>query len=167
MAYRVTIDSEVDLDAQVGLPVLEQAAAEALARTAQPDDAGVSITLVDDAAIQALNRDYRNVDAPTDVLSFATLEGDGFVVPEGLPLELGDVIISYETAVRQAHEMGHSPLEELALLTIHGCLHLAGLDHSTPEEQVRMWKLQDEALQAQGLALRSYVPVDNSGMPDE
>lgn len=163
MAYRITANSEISPDAHIDLRILVRAAAEALARTAQPNDAGVSITLVDDAAVQVLNRDYRDVDAPTDVLSFAVLEGDDFVVPEGLPFELGDVIISYETAVRQAQEMGHSVLDELALLTVHGCLHLTGLDHSTREEQARMWQLQDETLQALGLSVRSYVPADGLG----
>ncbi|MFO7697845.1 MAG: rRNA maturation RNase YbeY [Anaerolineae bacterium] len=167
MAYRIIIDAQVPLDPQVNLRTLEQAAAEALVRTGQPDDAGVAITLVDDVAIQCLNRDYRGVDEPTDVLSFAAREGENFIVPEGLLLELGDVIISYETAVRQAQAMGHNPIEELALLTIHGCLHLTGLDHDTPEGQARMWKLQDEGLQALGYALRSYVPDEGLGLSNE
>ncbi|CAN5787986.1 rRNA maturation RNase YbeY [soil metagenome] len=95
----------------------------------------VSLRLTDDAEIQQLNTDYRQQAKPTDVLSFAALEAN---VPgaeslyEQQPLYLGDIIISVETAARQALESDHSLIEELAWLTAHGLLHLLGWDH--PDE---------------------------------
>ena len=89
----------------------------------------VTVVLVDDEAIRALNRDHRGVDAPTDVLSYPTHEPDDVGVPE-VP-HLGDVFISLETASRQAEVHRHSPDTEVALLAAHGLLHLLGFDHET------------------------------------
>jgi len=161
MDYRVSIEGPVEGGRDCDL--VERACLLTLARTGQPAGAGVAVVLVDDAAIQELNRQFRGVDGPTDVLSFPALEGDGFVWPKGAPLELGDVVISLETAERQARTMGHALQAELALLAIHGCLHLAGMDHDTPEDQQAMWQIQDELLGQLDLALRSYVPEDSEG----
>jgi probable rRNA maturation factor len=158
--YIVTIDITVPACTECNPQVLERAAVLALATAGQPAGAAASITLVDDAAIRALNRDYRGIDAPTDVLSFSALEGEDFVLPEGLALELGDVVISLESAERQAQSLGHSTVAELALLVTHGCLHLAGFDHDTPEQQAAMWQAQDEVLETLGYSLRSYLPPD-------
>ena len=93
--------------------------------------AELSLLLCDDAFILPLNRDYRGKDQPTDVLSFAQREGEG-ADPED-PL-LGDVIISVETARRQARERGHSLEVELRVLLVHGILHLLGHDHELDAE---------------------------------
>jgi probable rRNA maturation factor len=96
------------------------------------------VLLVGDRAIRRLNRAYLNRDHPTDVLAFPQ--------PRGLPLPgphlLGDVVISVDTAARQAKAHGHSLSEELALLLIHGLLHLLGYDDSTPATRRRMWSTQ-------------------------
>ena len=118
----------------------------------------VDITIVDDEEIHRLNREYRNVDRPTDVLSFALDEG-GEDEPELLdaPEEhlLGDIIISAETAQRQGEEFGHGLTREvvyLALtrevvyLAVHGLLHLLGYDHMTEEDKVIMRAKEEEAL---------------------
>ncbi|MDH7601467.1 MAG: rRNA maturation RNase YbeY [Armatimonadota bacterium] len=107
-----------------------------------PEEAEVSILLVDDDTIHELNRQYRGVDAPTDVLAFSQLEGEDFG-SEG-ELVLGDVVISVDTAARQAEEQGHSLEEELDLLLAHGLLHLLGYDHETPEDERRMFDRQRE-----------------------
>ena len=95
----------------------------------------VTVVFVDDAKIRELNRAHREVDAPTDVLSYPTFEPDdvaeGFVMPE-IP-HLGDVIISVETAQRQATEQGHSLVQEVKTLAAHGVTHLLGYDHPTEE----------------------------------
>jgi len=114
--------------------------------------------LTDDAEIQALNRQFRGIDAPTDVLSFAmqdeSPEDQGFVVAPEQDAEtrayLGDVIVSYPRAAAQAAEQGHSVLAELRLLVVHGVLHLLGYDHATPQDQARMWAIQDVVLERLG-----------------
>lgn len=95
----------------------------------------LSVLLTDDATIHPLNRDWRGKDRPTDVLSFSQLEGDP--VP-GLPLVLGDVVISLETAQRQADERGHSLENEVQVLLVHGIVHLLGHDHEVDDEAEEM-----------------------------
>ncbi|MBW2712320.1 MAG: rRNA maturation RNase YbeY [Deltaproteobacteria bacterium] len=95
----------------------------------------LSLSLVDDPAIAELNLSYRKLDRPTDVLSFSLLEGEESTFRGNL---LGDVVISVETAVRQAREQDVSLDEELARLLIHGVLHLIGHDHMEAEEEQRM-----------------------------
>lgn len=91
----------------------------------------VDITLVDDAAIHELNRTYRGIDRPTDVLSFALDEGEEEPEVDDDEIEhlLGDVIISAPTAVRQGEEYGHGLEREMTYLAVHGMLHLLGYDH--------------------------------------
>ncbi len=109
----------------------------------------VGLTVVSDAEIHAMNRDYRGKDKPTDVLSFAQSEGEEFPFEvsgvAGAPaLPLGDVVISIETALRQSREQKHSLHTELAFLAIHGTLHLMGYDHVTDAGRRVMWKWQEE-----------------------
>ncbi|MGB9619798.1 MAG: rRNA maturation RNase YbeY, partial [Armatimonadota bacterium] len=109
-----------------------------------PDDTEVSVLLADDESIRALNKQYRGVDAPTDVLAFSQLEGEDFGREGGNVL--GDVVISVETAHRQAQDHGHSLEDEIDLLLVHGLLHLLGYDHEKPEDERRMFLRQDELL---------------------
>lgn len=95
----------------------------------------VSIVLTDDKSIHKLNKVYRGKDRPTDVLAFAMREGDFGALAGGV---LGDVIVSVETARKQASERAVSVLEEVTMLTAHGLLHLLGWDHTTPAEDRRM-----------------------------
>lgn len=104
------------------------------------------MVLVDDADIAALNRTYRGVAGPTDVLAFPMTEGP---LAQITPDCLGDVVISAETAVRQAR--GGDLRAELALLLVHGILHLVGYDHGTLKERRRMWKRQADLLAACGV----------------
>ncbi|MDI3327708.1 MAG: rRNA maturation RNase YbeY [Alicyclobacillaceae bacterium] len=115
--------------------------------------AEVSVALVDDLRIRELNRLYRGIDRPTDVLSFAMREGeDGPAFGEGGRELLGDIVISVETALRQAREYGHGLEREVAFLAVHGFLHLLGYDHRTPEEEAVMFARQEAVLAAAGLA---------------
>jgi probable rRNA maturation factor len=102
----------------------------------------VSVLLVGDRAIRRLHRTYLNHDRPTDVLAFPQQGG----VPAPQPHLLGDVVISVETAARQAKAHGHSLDRELALLLIHGILHLVGYDDTTPAARRRMWARQARLL---------------------
>ena len=98
-------------------------------------DAEVSVFLVGDSRIRTLNRQYRSVDSPTDVLAFAMGEGEF----AGLhPHILGDVVISVDTASRQAKKAGHRLQEELRLLGVHGTLHLLGYEDDTPSGSAGM-----------------------------
>jgi probable rRNA maturation factor len=112
----------------------------------------VSVVLADDEYIHQLNRQYRGKDCPTDVLSFALNEGEEPEVIDG-PKEvlLGDIIISLETATRQAEEYGHSLERELSYLTVHGILHLLGYDHMTENEKKEMRQEEEHILSFLGI----------------
>jgi probable rRNA maturation factor len=120
----------------------EQAVQRLLSRAEIPD-ACVSLLFVDDAAIQALNRTWRQKDAPTDVLSWPLFEPHE-PKPDGA--ELGDVAISLETAARQAARRGWPLDDEIALLLVHGVLHLLGYDDATEEESAVMQAIEAELL---------------------
>jgi len=113
----------------------------------------VSLVLTDDAGIAALNREFRRVDAPTDVLSFPQLEVAGRVtaVPDDAPLLLGDIVVSLQRVEAQAHEYGHARARELGFLLVHGLLHLLGYDHETSAEAATMQARQEAVLHALGL----------------
>ncbi|MCP4605142.1 MAG: rRNA maturation RNase YbeY [Proteobacteria bacterium] len=101
------------------------------------ETAELSILLCDDSFIRELNHKYLNCDSPTDVLSFSMSEG---MIPDLNPDLLGDVVISVETAARQAAEIGRKPIDEVTSLLIHGVLHLLGFDHQRPREARQMSK---------------------------
>lgn len=112
----------------------------------QPDNTEVSITFVDNAEIQELNKNFRNIDKPTDVLSFPF--DNSFNLPVRV---LGDVIISTEKAQFQSDEYGHSLTREIGFLMVHGVLHLLGYDHMTEEDEKEMFGLQKQLLEELGL----------------
>lgn len=133
--------------------VLRAARAAASSR-ALPPGAELSVCLVDDAHIQELNRRYRGKDCPTDVLSFPQWEWQGEpreATGDPAVTLLGDVVISLETAARQAEEFGHSLQREVAFLVVHGVLHLLGHEHETAAGEERMRALEEEVLQALNL----------------
>jgi probable rRNA maturation factor len=107
----------------------------------------LSLRLTDDTEIQTLNRDFRHQDRSTDVLSFAALEVDYPEIPIDEPLYLGDIVISVQTAARQAQSQGYSLEVELAWLAAHGLLHLLGWDHPD-DEQLRRMLIQQQVLLA-------------------
>jgi probable rRNA maturation factor len=114
----------------------------------------VSITFVSNDRIQEINREYRDKDKPTDVISFAMEElGEGEVelIGADMPRVLGDIIISIPKAIEQAEEYGHSFLRELGFLAVHGFLHLLGYDHMTEKDEKEMFTLQKEILDEYGL----------------
>jgi probable rRNA maturation factor len=115
-----------------------------------PAEMGLVIT--DSKTIQKLNKTYRGEDKSTDVLAFHMVPGTSqeseprFAVPPDGVHHLGEVMISYPQAVRQAHEQGHGVTQELALLIVHGVLHLLGYDHELPEEEQLMKARENEIL---------------------
>jgi len=120
-----------------------------------PSPYEVSLVFTDSETVQRLNRDYRGVDEPTDVLAFYMLPQKGadssFALPPDGVTRLGEVIISYPEALAQAKEQGHLLERELALLVTHGILHLLGYDHQEPQEEKKMREREKELL-------RKYSP---------
>ena len=120
--------------------------------------AEVSVTFVDDERIQELNKQYRNIDSSTDVLSFPLLDYEGESEEpffDELCHNLGDIVISLERAMAQANEFGHSFEREVAFLTAHSMLHLLGYDHETSEEdELDMRRRQTAVMEMLGLAVK-------------
>ena len=120
-------------------------------------DLEVSVTFTDDDGIRKLNRNYRKIDKPTDVLSFPLFdfEGEGDAMSEELDDMLGDIVLSLERAAAQAEEFGHSFEREVSFLTVHSMLHLLGYDHETSEEdELDMRQRQTEIMEMLGLAVK-------------
>ena len=126
--------------------------AERLLRFLELDGSTLSILLCDDEVIRKLNREYRQKDEATDVLSFSMSEGEVLVGDSEL---LGDIIISVETAVRQAPAVGHSATEEVTSLLIHGLLHLLGYSHSNRTAEKKMQ--QKARILAREIAYHSHA----------
>ena len=114
-------------------------------------DCQLSVTVTTDAEIHALNRQYAGEDKPTDVLAFSQEEGETFVPAPGEFRHLGDVIISLETAERQAAEAGHDLDAEMAHLLAHGVLHLLGYDHTKADEARQMRERERAVLTKAGI----------------
>jgi len=145
---RITVDIQTAprFAGEVDAKLLRRVTTEALRRQGVEGEIALSVVITDDEAMRELNRQFRDVDAPTDVLAFGSGEEDDFVMAPGESAYLGDVVISYPRAVGQAEEYGHSTERELALLAVHGVLHLVGYDHADEAERTEMWARQDEIL---------------------
>lgn len=128
-----------------------------------PYECEVNVIFTDHAGIQAINKEYREIDAPTDVLSFPMIEYEvpgEFGFCEDSPLDyfnqdtgellLGDIILNVDRIAEQAKEYGHTRKREVAFLTAHSMLHLAGYDHIDDSERLHMEKLQEEILTKKG-----------------
>ena len=122
------------------------------------NDAEVSVTFVDDEGIRELNKKFRNMDKPTDVLSFPLLDYEGESEEpffDELCHNLGDIVISLERAMAQANEFGHSFEREVAFLTAHSMLHLLGYDHELSEEDdADMRRRQNDIMDRLGLSVK-------------
>ncbi|WP_043097266.1 rRNA maturation RNase YbeY [Kallotenue papyrolyticum] len=144
--YVVHIDVDEAYAAEVDPAAIERLVTHVLRGEGVAAPAEVSIWITGAEEVQRLNRDYRGVDAPTDVLSFGAEEGTApFVTAPDQPRVLGDLAISYPHVVRQAEEYGHSRQRELSYLITHGLLHLLGYDHEQPE-QARQMRAREETL---------------------
>jgi probable rRNA maturation factor len=121
---------------------IEQSVQVTLKHQMAPIDSDLTVLICDDSQVHVLNQQYLGVDAPTDVLAFP----GGFIDPDTQHIYLGDVIISYPQAKRQADRVEHSLDDEIRLLVVHGILHLLGHDHHEPEKKALMWSAQAEIL---------------------
>jgi probable rRNA maturation factor len=165
------VDDEAGDEARrLNQPLLERMAHTVLELAGIQRPVEVNVLVRGDEGLRELNRVYRGKDEATDVLSFPVLDEPlaqapaeelwqdftrpevPFITAPGLPLQLGDVAISYPTVVRQAAEAGHSPLHEFAFLLAHGILHLIGFDDQTEAGYQRMVALQNATLRQMGIA---------------
>lgn len=115
------------------------------------DNVSFNLIIVDNEYIHELNRDYRNIDRETDVITFALEDEDSIILPNDERV-LGDIYISIDKAISQALEYGHSLLRELSFLAVHGFYHLLGYDHMTEEDEKVMFKKQEEVLEEYGIS---------------
>lgn len=124
--------------------LLERAARESLEHEGAAPNTSLSVVITNDANLRRLNEQFLGMDAPTDVLSFPS----GDIDPDTDERYLGDILISFPRAQAQAESAGHPVEEEVQLLVAHGILHLLGYDHAEPEGNERMWRAQEEILEA-------------------
>lgn len=159
-AVDIAIYDETDRTNQKHMDLIEQVIISAAKKLRLEDNFEVSVTIVDNNRIHEINKEYRSIDRPTDVISFAIEDNDGeFEIffdeldDDDIPLPrlLGDIFISIDKAEEQAEEFDHSIEREIGFLTVHGFLHLNGYDHQTEEEEKEMFVLQDIILEENGL----------------
>lgn len=147
------INNEQDIINITGLAELVQKVIETGLEILQVEDnVEVGVTFVDDEKIRELNRDYRYIDQPTDVLSFALEEGLDFGEIPDAPRMLGDIVISLQRAEEQSREYNHSFAREVGYLTAHGLLHLLGYDHQDEDERQQMRALEEQIMNRLNLA---------------
>lgn len=140
----IEIEIDQNFSDQVEISDLQAVADKVLAITETSLDSEIGLQIIEDAQMQQLNLQYMGIDSPTDVLSFPV----PFQNPDTGNPYLGDILISYPTAARQAEAAGHPVAEEICLLLVHGILHLLGYDHLTTEDKTAMWDIQDTILTA-------------------
>ncbi len=147
---RILFDNETDFDLDKEL--ITTVIRASLDYEHIKEDTEVSFTLTDNKFIHELNKKHRNIDRPTDVLSFPLIDFNAENIDsiKGT-IYLGDIIISIDKAMSQAEEYGHSIERELGFLTAHSMLHLLGYDHMMPEEEKIMFAKQEEILNSIGL----------------
>lgn len=143
--------------------------AKALLEAAGLSACELSLSLVSDDTIRGLNRDFRDKDAPTDVLSFSQIEERGEAPPDPLAIPnrrgmpLGDVVISVDTALKQAADLGVSPGERMRTLLIHGFLHLLGYDHERSRAEARRMFQRERELAS--MVERQLARATGAGKP--
>jgi probable rRNA maturation factor len=145
MPYLVNLDIDDEVAERVDEAALVQVIQRVLREDGVEDGAGVALVMADDLLLRELNRRHRDVDAPTDVLSFPAGEGEDIPEPEEGPPYLGDIVVSVESVERQASEAGLAAAEELAHVVLHGLLHLLGYDHEEADDEAVM-KAREEAV---------------------
>ena len=162
----MTITIEYEAEKQLDLPyeeIIRDVVNESLDYEKCPYEAEVNVILPDNQAIQEINREHRQIDAPTDVLSFPMVDYEApsdfdhvedsvedYFNPETGELMLGDIVISVDKVEEQAEKYGHSQTRELAFLVAHSMLHLCGYDHMEEEERLLMEARQNEILERRG-----------------
>ena len=145
MPYLVSLEVDDEVVGRVDARSLVAMIKRVLMEDEVGDGSGLALVLSEDSLLHELNLRHRDVDAPTDVLSFSADEGEQFPQPEGETPYLGDIVISVEAVERQASEAGLAASDELAHVVLHGLLHLLGYDHEEADEEAVM-KAREEAV---------------------
>jgi probable rRNA maturation factor len=161
----IVIQIDEPFSEKVNVELVEQALAATFrlcgSTSITAETSTVSVVITDNETIQQFNRQYRGIDAPTDVLSFANTPLPDF--PDDAQMttahHLGDILIAYPVAEAQALAAGHAAPEEITLLAVHGALHLLGFDHDTPAHKKKMWAAQHQIMTELGLA--HIQPTEN------
>ncbi len=153
----ISLQIDQPFQPQVDPASVIQAVQLVLRRYSSVENPTLTLVVTDETQIQQYNRDYRGIDHPTDVLSFESIPDQDF--PGIDDNYLGDVVIAYPVAEKQAETRGHTAMQELVLLSVHGVLHLLGHDHDTAENKKQMWQLQREILTE--LELPEIQPTEN------
>jgi probable rRNA maturation factor len=150
--HLIDVEIEPGLESSLRPAWVRRVVARTLERCGVRHRAEVGVLLTDDRQVRRLNRKYRGLDRTTDVLSFALEESTEHFPggPDNAP-SLGQVVVSYPRAVRQARRYGHSVQREVAFLVAHGTLHLLGYDHQRPAEEARMFAQQEAVLSSLGI----------------
>jgi len=159
---------EIEVQIQGDYPVdearLREAASVVLRQHQTASETGLSVVITDNETVQALNRQYRDVDSPTDVLSFPA---DALPPEIDEPPYLGDLIISYPYTLAQAQRQGHDPGHSFALMVVHGTLHLLGYDHDDDAGYAAMWEAQAAALRALQIPLEIVPELEGVDADDD
>lgn len=143
---KIVVEIDENYAAEVDANDLGRAIVAALLAEDRPEGE-VTLLVTDDEAVAAYNQQYRGVEGPTDVLSFAAQEPTpGFITAPEMAAYLGDIVIALPFTRRQAAALNRTLIAELRLLAVHGVLHLLGYDHAEPEEEAIMWAKQDAIL---------------------
>lgn len=145
-AMGVLLSNDAELEVPLTVADIEAAVSAVLEAEGVERDCEVSVSIVDADEMRGLNREWRGLDAPTDVLSFECDSPFDDDVPEGETVELGDVILAPEVIAAQAPEFGNTAAEEFRLMLVHGMFHLLGYDHLTPEDAEDMEARELEVL---------------------
>jgi len=155
--------TSIEIQNDANYPVPDEALIRAIQTVINAHDidpeAGVTVVITDDEAVRALNLQFRDVDSPTDILSFPADEPP-IPMPDEPPY-LGDLIIAYPYAKVQAEKVGQNFTDNLSLLVVHGTLHLLGYDHDTPESKADMWAEQADALRILGISEGIVPPLED------
>jgi probable rRNA maturation factor len=147
----INILIEEGIEAEAGADWLQRVVDNSLLAENMPPHVEISLVVTGQERMQELNRQYRGQDRPTDVLSFAMSESSedepaAFIGPPDGLLHLGEIIVSYPQSVIQAQEHGHSIKKEMAILIIHGVLHILGYDHEKPDMEAKMLAREKDIL---------------------
>ena len=140
---------EIQIDEEM-IDLLKKTVLQCLKAESRELDCEISISFVDDNEIRQLNKEYRGIDKATDVLSFSMMDGDE-IIKHSLPILLGDIVISAQSALRQSNEFGHTLEREIVYLTVHSMLHLLGYDHLNKEDKKRMREREKEIMKLLGI----------------
>lgn len=162
----MTINIEYEAEKKLGIPyeeIIENVVLESLDYVECPYEAEVNVIITDNQEIRAINKEHRQIDAPTDVLSFPLVDYEtpadfdhvedyveDYFDPDTGELLLGDIVVSVDKVEEQAEKYGHSTTRELAFLIAHSMLHLCGYDHMDDDERLEMEAKQSEILERRG-----------------